>query len=124
MKEEIIGQILKHIFEGDDEDDRMKIEVGILDDELLDKMKVMKKEKRRIKDEIEVRMKELELRFQREADEILDPLKEKSNKAHDDFWKAVYYRNDLDPKYDYNVDPEARKVYQYVDNDGPSFGRH
>lgn len=110
----ILSDITNDIFE--EEEDRMKLEVGTLDDDLMKRYEYMTKEKHFLHEEITLKMKEVELRYKRELDAMLEPYNDRKEKIHHHFWDAVIEKNNLDPNDELNVDPETKKVYQYVKN--------
>ncbi len=113
---EILMDLLKDAMEKiEEQDDRLKVEVGTLDEELIAKHLKMKKEKRRLKDEMELKAREIELRFKREVEEVMEPLTESLDAAHDEFWDAVTEKFGLNPDDELNIDVKAKKVYRVID---------
>lgn len=115
--EDILKQLFKKISADMEEDkkNRMKIEVGKMDDELFQQHKFVYREKRRLRDEMKLKAAELQMKYEREMEEVLEPLNDRMNDLHDEFWNRIYAKFNLDSNEEFEVDVEEKKIYQYLD---------
>lgn len=114
-----LGDLLKHIIsdieEEMNENGKMKVPVGKMDDGLVAHFRYYAKTKNELRDAMKLKQKEIEMRVKRELEEAMEPFEEELEKVHTEFWEHVVSHNGLDPNVELNVDPKERVVYQYVE---------
>lgn len=100
-----------------DEDETTEIPVGKIDEELIAEFRMLGKNKKNMREDIELFQKQIEIEVKRRFDEQFGERINEEAKQHKRLWSKVYETLQVDPEQRYTIDHETFIVSKIVDKD-------
>jgi hypothetical protein len=109
--QKILGKIVEDLEERmEDKKNREEVEVAEMPDDLAKEFRAMHDKKKMVEMEMEHELERIKLQVEQKYRDKMEGLSE----VHQNLWKEVYKRFNLDPDQEYSYDRSEKKISQII----------